>query len=169
MEHVEGVEEVERCRQLLDRALVDERMARVKLEAAMVRACSAGAVQRDIATAAAVSQPYVSQVLAEHRGRFVPRSRLGYLLAARRSDVIDAARRHGIENLQVFGSVARGDDDKASDIDLIAELPAGMGLIGLAKAEVELSEVLGVDVDLVPARSLKAHVRPSVEQDLVRL
>lgn len=166
---VEGVKEVERCRQQLDRALVDERLARVKLEAAMVRARTGGAAQRVIAAAASVSQPYVSQVLAERRGRFVPSSHLGYLLAARRDDVMRAARRYGVENLQVFGSVARGEDDAASDIDLMADLPAGMGLIGLSKVEAELSDVLGVEVDLVPARSLKVHVRSSVVHDAVPL
>lgn len=163
------IKEVERCRSHLDRAVADEQLARVKLEAAMVRAGSKGAAQRDIASAASVSQPYVSQVLAERRGRFVPSSRLGYLLAARRDDVIRVARRHGIENIRVFGSVARGEDGPESDIDLIADLPSGMGLIGLSKVEAELSDVLGVGVDLVPARSLKAHVRSSAMRDAVVL
>ena len=135
----------------------------------MVRAGSTGASQRDIAAAASVSQPYVSQVLAERRGRFVPTSRLGYLLAARRDDVMRVARRHDIENVQVFGSVARGEDGPDSDIDLMADLPSGMGLIGLSRVESELCDVLGVGVDLVPARSLKAHVRSSAMHDAVAL
>ena len=161
--------DVARCRLHLDRVLADERMARVKLEAAMVRAGGEGAAQRDIATAASVSQPYVSQVLADRRGRFVPSSHLGYLLAARRDEVLGITRRHGIENVKVFGSVARGEDHAESDIDLMADLPEGMGLIGLSKVEQELREVLGAGVDLVPARSLKAHVRSPAMRDAVPL
>lgn len=161
--------DVARCRSRLDRAVAEERLARVKLEAAMVRAGGSGVAQRDIAAAAAVSQPYVSQVLAQRRDRFVPSSRLGYLLVARRDDVMSVARRHGLENIQVFGSVARGDDGPESDIDLMADLPSGMGLIGLARVEVQLRAVLGVRVDLVPARSLKAHLRLSAMRDAVLL
>jgi predicted nucleotidyltransferase len=164
-----AVKDIAKQRRHLDRARREERQARAKLEAAIVRAAAAGGKQRDIASAASVSQPYVSQLIAQHRGRFVPSSRLGYLLAGHRDEILRVAKQHGLTNVRVFGSVARGDDGPTSDIDLMADLPSGMGLIGLSKASTELSDVLGVQVDLVPARSLKANVRPHALRDAMPL
>jgi uncharacterized protein len=41
-----------------------------------------------------------------------------------RRDLIAAAV-HGVRNLRVFGSVARGEDRPDSDVDLLADLPPG--------------------------------------------
>jgi predicted nucleotidyltransferase len=51
----------------------------------------------------------------------------------------------------VFGSVARGEDTTSSDVDLLVELDEGVSLVDLAGLKRELSELLGVDVDVVPA------------------
>ena len=62
---------------------------------AVLAASEAGASQRDIARRARVSQPYIAQILSASKSRFVPRSRLGLLLVARRAQVIDIVRSHG--------------------------------------------------------------------------
>jgi uncharacterized protein len=160
---------VGRSRRSLDRAASGERLARAKLEAAMVRAAVAGASQREIAARAAVSQPYVHRVVTERAGRFVPRSELGFLLAANRDALRRVLDRHGIREASVFGSVARGEDRPGSDIDLAVEIPEDMGLIALAKVERELAALLGVEVELVPARLLKDDVRSAAAADLVPL
>lgn len=160
---------VSRSRRSLDRAASGERLARAKLEAAMVRAAEAGASQREIAARAGVSQPYVHRVVNERAGRFVPRSELGFLLAANRDAIRRLLEQHGIRGASVFGSVARGEDAPGSDIDLAVEIPEDMGLITLAKVERELSALLGVDVELIPARLMRREVRTSATPDLVPL
>jgi predicted nucleotidyltransferase len=94
---------------------------------------------------------------------------VGRRLRARRQDVIAAAAAHGVTNLRVFGSVARGEDRPDSDVDLLAELPPGMSLFGLGRVQAELETILGVRVDLVPASDLKAAIRPRAEHELVAL
>jgi predicted nucleotidyltransferase/DNA-binding XRE family transcriptional regulator len=94
---------------------------------------------------------------------------VGRRLRRRRSEVLELAGRHGVQVLGVFGSVARGEDRPDSDIDLLVELPDGMGLFAVARVQNELQELLGSPVDLIPEAGLKAGVRPSVEADLVRL
>lgn len=94
---------------------------------------------------------------------------VGRRLRGRRSEVVAVAARHGVQVLGVFGSVARGEDRPDSDIDLLVQLPAGMGLFALASVQNELEELLGAEVDLIPEAGLKAGVRPSVEADLVPL
>lgn len=94
---------------------------------------------------------------------------VGRRLRRRHAEVLELASRHGIRVLGVFGSVARGEDRSDSDIDLLVELPDGMGLFAVARVQNELEELLGSPVDLIPEAGLKAGVRPSVEADLVRL
>lgn len=80
-----------------------------------------------------------------------------------------AAAAHDVTNLRVFGSVARGEDRPDSDIDLLADLPPGMGLLGLRRVQAEMEAIVGSRVDLVPAGDLKAAVRTRAESDLVAL
>lgn len=160
---------VAEARQTLDRAAAAEKLARAELEEAMAAAAAAGASQREIAASAAVSQPHVSQVLAKRERRFVARSPLGRLLASRRDEVIAAVNRHGASNVVVFGSVARGVDGPDSDVDLAVAIAPSMGLLGLARLELELEEILGVGVDVVPDRLLRPEVRGTYELDAVAL
>jgi hypothetical protein len=74
-----------------------------------------------------------------------------------------------VQNLRVFGSVARGEDRPDSDVDLLADLPAGLSLFGLGRVEAELEAILGSRADLIPAADLKPGVRARVQRDLVAL
>jgi uncharacterized protein len=94
---------------------------------------------------------------------------LGQRVRQRRSRLIRAAGARGVSNLCVFGSVARGDEHPGSDVDLVADLPGDMGLLGLARLEAELGEILGAPVDLAPADSLKPGIKSSADTDLVPL
>ena len=66
-------------------------------------------------------------------------------------------------------SVARGEDQPNSDVDLLADLPSEMGLLGLGRVQAELEAILDARVDLVPAADLKREVRLRVEDELVAL
>lgn len=79
------------------------------------------------------------------------------------------AARHGVTDLRVFGSVARGDEDPESDLDLLVHLPATAGLFLLGRFSDELRDLLHVPVDVVPDDGLKPRVRASIEADLVPL
>lgn len=76
---------------------------------------------------------------------------------------------HGVTNLRVFGSVAHGEDRPDSDVDLLADLPAGMSLFALGRVQADLETILGAQVDLVPAQDLKPGVLPRAERELVAL
>ena len=64
--------------------------------------------------------------------------------------------------MRVFGSVARGQDEPSSDIDLLADFPAGTSLLTVIGLEQELRELLGVSVDLGPADALREDMRERV-------
>lgn len=161
--------EIEKAKSVLDRAVESEHRARERFEKALTKAAGYGLSQREIASAAGVSQPYVSQVLRRRPRRFVPSSPRGDRLASRRAQVIEVLEGNGLREPAVFGSVARGEDGPDSDIDLLVTIPSDMGLLQLARVEVAIEDVVGCPVDLVPRRLLAAGVRSTVERDEVPL
>jgi uncharacterized protein len=94
---------------------------------------------------------------------------IGWRVRRRRRDLVATAAAHGATNLRVFGSVARGQDEPGSDVDLLADLPPGLGLFGLGRLQAALEAIVGTRVDLVPATDLKPEVRRRVERELVPL
>jgi uncharacterized protein len=70
----------------------------------------------------------------------------------------------------IFGSFARGDNKKGSDIDILVEFKESPSLLTLIKLENDLSEILGVKVDLVTTGSLKnKRIKKSIKKDLINI
>jgi hypothetical protein len=87
----------------------------------------------------------------------------------RRDALVAAAYSHGVSNLQVFGSVARGEEGPNSDLDLLADFPPGMGLFGLGRLRTDLEAIIDAPVDVIPASDLKPDVRARVADELITL
>ncbi len=90
--------------------------------------------------------------------RGLPDTPVGRRLRRRRRAIIEAAERRGATNVRVFGSSARGTDTEASDVDLLVDLSPDVGIISLIGLEREIAEILGREVDVVPAANLKTEV-----------
>jgi predicted nucleotidyltransferase/DNA-binding XRE family transcriptional regulator len=99
----------------------------------------------------------------------LPDTVLGRRLRQRRKAINETAAKRRAGNVRLFGSVARGEDTASSDIDLLVDLEKGVGLLDLIGLERELSELLGVGVDVVPADTLKARMRDRVLREAVPL
>jgi len=70
----------------------------------------------------------------------------------------------------IFGSFARGDNKKGSDIDILVEFKEAPSLLTLIKLENDLSEILGVKVDLVTTGALKnKRIKKSIQKDLINI
>jgi uncharacterized protein len=76
-------------------------------------------------------------------------------------------RQAGIRGLSLFGSVARGDAEADSDVDLAAELDpdAGIGLFALGALERRLAALVGRRVDLLPEPVEKPRLRANIDRD----
>ena len=94
---------------------------------------------------------------------------LNDLLKSRREEIISIAARHGARNVRVFGSVARGEDDDKSDIDLLVEFESGRSLLDHAGLWLELQDLLGCKVDVVSERGIKPRIRERVLREAVPL
>jgi len=97
------------------------------------------------------------------------RGPIGARIWDRRKQVRRVAAGHGLSNLRVFGSVARGEETEDSDIDLLVDVAPGVGLMGLARAQRDLQALLGARVDLIPASDLKPGVAVSLLLDATPL
>ncbi len=95
--------------------------------------------------------------------------RLDRLLEEKRGEILRIASKHGAREVRVFGSVARGEADRESDIDFLVELEPGRSLLGLGGLQMELESLLGRRVDVVTARGLKARIRERVLREAVRV
>ncbi|MFC2570570.1 MAG: nucleotidyltransferase family protein [Schaalia sp.] len=105
---------------------------------------------------------------AEQR-RFRGTTPLGRRLCEHREGVISLLANHGMTNVRVFGSTARGDDDFDSDIDLLVTANPAPSLFGLARAELDVADLLGAPVDLVPDRALRPDLRANIMMEAVEL
>lgn len=101
--------------------------------------------------------------------RFVPRSERGMLLVAHREEIIALAAEHGMSNVRVFGSTARGTDRPDSDIDLLVDPGPQVSLFTIARLEIALTSLLGTDVEVALARSLKPWFASEILGDAATL
>lgn len=68
----------------------------------------------------------------------------------------------------LFGSFARGENNKDSDIDILIEFKDPPSLLTLIKLENDLSDLLGIKVDLVTTGSIKnKRIKKSIKKDLI--
>ena len=81
------------------------------------------------------------------------------LREAKREDVLRLAEQYGAHNVRIFGSVARGEDDEQSDIDLLVDMEPGRSLLDVVGLWQDLQELLECNVDVVTEGSLRDHNR----------
>lgn len=98
-----------------------------------------------------------------------PRLKLARILRTLRAHLPDLTARYPIQSLGVFGSYVRGDATTSSDLDVLVAFNADahLTLFRLAHLENELSELLGVKVDLVEQENIKPRILKNVAKDLV--
>jgi len=74
----------------------------------------------------------------------------------------------GVKSLAVFGSVARGEADADSDIDILVDFrQTPITFDAYMDVKIYLEDLLDVPVDLVVSASLHPRVKPFVNQDAV--
>ena len=67
----------------------------------------------------------------------------------RKNEILAIAKQHGMVNVRIFGSVARGEEMPQSDIDFLVDLEKGCTLFDLGGALMKLQDLLQRKVDVV--------------------
>jgi predicted nucleotidyltransferase len=89
------------------------------------------------------------------------------LLETLRSVKPDLEARYQVEQLAVFGSVVKGDTRPDSDLDILVSFREPPSLLQFVQLENELSDRLGVKVDLVMREALKPRIGERILEEIV--
>lgn len=92
-----------------------------------------------------------------------------YTIDELRRIVAPIAQRYGVKRLYLFGSFARGDYTDSSDIDIRVDKGELKGLFALSGLNIEISEALGMKVDLLTTGSLDKQFLDSIRPDEILL
>ena len=90
-------------------------------------------------------------------------------LRVKREEILQIAEKHGARTVRIFGSVARGEADAASDLDLLVEMEPGRNLLDLGGLLMDLQDLLGCRVDIVTEKGLRERIRDRVLREAVAL
>ena len=83
-----------------------------------------------------------------------------------RNIIISSLKRYNPEKIGVFGSYSRNENTQHSDIDILVRFKDSISLFQLIKMENELSEKLGIKVDLITEGALNKRFKSIIEKDL---
>jgi predicted nucleotidyltransferase len=81
----------------------------------------------------------------------------------------DLKAKHGLAELAIFGSVARGEARADTVVDLLAQYAGPVTLRAYMGLKADLEACLGMPVDLVTPAALKPRLRAAIEPDLLRV
>jgi len=90
------------------------------------------------------------------------------ILGKLRSALPSLRARYGVQHLALFGSFARGEPTRRSNLDVLVEFDdRPLTLLQFIALEGELSDLLGLKVDLVERQALKPHIGRRILEELI--
>ncbi|MDD5642937.1 MAG: nucleotidyltransferase family protein [Syntrophales bacterium] len=95
--------------------------------------------------------------------------KINELLRQKREEVLKLAHQHGASRVRVFGSVAKGEETEASDLDLLVEMEPERSLLDMVAIKQDLEDLLGCRVHVVTEATVSPYLREKVLQEAVHL
>ena len=86
-----------------------------------------------------------------------------------REHMPELERDYGVASLALFGSYVRGEEQEGSDLDMLVDFSRPIGMFGLVATERYMSELVGVEVDLVTRPSLRRRIGRAILEEAVPL
>ncbi|MGH3976564.1 MAG: nucleotidyltransferase family protein [Pseudonocardiaceae bacterium] len=90
-------------------------------------------------------------------------------LRARHDEIVAIGRRYGVSNIRVFGSVARGEADERSDLDLLIDVAPGHGYFDMTGFALDVEQLMGVFTQVATPNGLKKRMRARILAEAVPL
>lgn len=97
------------------------------------------------------------------------RPRLEDILQTLRTHLPELQKSYHVQSLGVFGSYVHGEQRKRSDLDILVEFDVIPTLFELAALQRDLSDIVGVKVDLVMKSTLKPAIGQRILSEVVYL
>jgi predicted nucleotidyltransferase len=92
---------------------------------------------------------------------------LAEIQSALREHQEELLQKHKMRVVGIFGSYVRKEQKRGSDLDLLAEFDEPASLLALVGAEIYLSKILGVKVDLIPRQDVRPELRERILREAV--
>ena len=92
---------------------------------------------------------------------------MGETLSKIKEKISPILKKYGVKSAGVFGSIARGEDKPASDIDMVVSIEKKISVYEFISLKHELEDILGREVDLVSEDAINKYIRPYIEKDIV--
>ena len=91
-----------------------------------------------------------------------------YLLIdeTKEESIIRVCKKNDISFLGLFGSHARGEQKEESDVDFLANFSMRKSLLDLVRIEREMSNILGVKVDLLTEKSISPYLVDKIKKEV---
>jgi hypothetical protein len=91
------------------------------------------------------------------------------LIIEKRDEILEIAKRHGAEDVRIFGSVARGEAVDSSDVDLLVHVRQDHSAWFPGGLIADLEELLGRQVHVVTVGALNEGIRENVLREAIPL
>lgn len=76
--------------------------------------------------------------------------------------IVSMLTKNGAKKITLFGSYARGEEKKGSDVDIIVEFRGRKSLLDIVGIEQEVSKNTGVKIDLLTPKSLSPYISKKI-------
>ena len=90
-------------------------------------------------------------------------------LKEKRGQILTVAKRHGARTIQVFGSLARGESRRDSDVDFLIELEPGRTLLDIVAIKQDLEDLLQRKVDVVTEDAVSPYLKDEIVTQAISL
>lgn len=83
--------------------------------------------------------------------------------------IIEVLQLYNPKMIGIFGSFARNENNHNSDLDILVEFRNTVNLLDTIGAEIKLSELLNLKVDLETKHAIPPRLAPHIEKDLQKI
>lgn len=75
--------------------------------------------------------------------------------------------KYGLKEIGIFGSYVKGKQEETSDVDILVEFEKPVSLLQIVSLENYLSDIVGIKVDVVPKKNIRAELKESILREAV--
>lgn len=86
-----------------------------------------------------------------------------------REKILPLLKKNKVSKAGIFGSYARGEQNKKSDVDILVKIGENLSLLDFVGLKLKLEEILGKKIDLVEYSTIKTRIRSQILNEEIRI